>query len=276
MTSQSDTSTAPSAMIASLWRNRYLAWQLTRRDLISRYQGSIVGVAWSFVQPLLMLVVYTIVFSVVFKPQWQGVPAGSTAGFAAILFSGLIVHTFVSECFVRAPSIILAYTNYVKKIVFPLEILPWTIMGSALFHAFVSVVVLVVAQVFLTGELQIRCLWFPVVLLPLIVGMMGVSWLLSSLGVFIRDIAQAVQPISTVLLFLSPIFYPVSAVPEAYRPWINFNPLTYFVEEARNVLIWNQSPDWGKWAVSAVIGSLVAWAGFWWFQRTRRGFADVL
>jgi lipopolysaccharide transport system permease protein len=266
---------SPRALFASLWGNRELIMQLTRREVLTRYRGSILGLAWSFFNPLLMLVVYTFVFSVIFKARW-GVGEESTADFAIVLFVGLIIHGLFAECVNRAPGIILANVNYVKKVVFPLEILPWVAAGSALFHSAVSIAVLLAAQLVFQHALAWTVVFLPIVLLPLLFATMGLAWFLSSIGVYVRDIGQAIGIFTMVLLFLSPVFYPVDALPENYRILLLLNPLTPVIGDARRVLIWGQPPDWGGLMLYSATSFVVAWLGFWWFQRTRRGFADVV
>ncbi|MEW5890367.1 MAG: ABC transporter permease [Pseudomonadota bacterium] len=266
----------PGLMFTSLWRHRDLVWQLARRDVIGRYRGSIMGLAWSLVNPILMLIVYTFVFSGVFKARWGVGSDESKADFAIVLFAGMIIHGIFAECVNRAPTLILSNPNYVKKVIFPLEILPWTALGSALFHAFVSLLVLVVAQLIVAHQLPWTCIFFPLILLPLLILTMGFAWFISALGVYVRDIAQTTGIFTTVLLFLGPIFYPVSALPEAYRPWLMLNPLTFIVEQTRAVLLWGHLPDWSGLAIYMLVASGLAWGGFYWFQRTRKGFADVL
>lgn len=249
---------------------------MCRREVVGRYRGSMMGIAWSFFHPILMLVVYTFVFSVVFKARW-GVSQGETqADFAVILFAGMIVHGFFSESLNRAPTLILANPNYVQKVVFPLEIMPWISIGSSLFHMGVSLIVLLAFNVALTGSLPWTAVLLPVVLLPLLLATLGLGWLLSALGVYIRDIGQAIGILTTVLLFLSPVFYPMSALPEKYQLWLRLNPLAYMIEWTRGVLLWGRVPDWWLWGIYALGGLLAAWLGFWWFQRTRKGFADVI
>jgi lipopolysaccharide transport system permease protein len=266
---------SPRALFASLWGNRELIMQLTRREVLTRYRGSILGLAWSFFNPLLMLVVYTFVFSVIFKARW-GVGEESTADFAIVLFVGLIIHGLFAECVNRAPGMILANVNYVKKVVFPLEILPWVAAGSALFHSAVSIAVLLAAQLVFQHALALTVVFLPIVLLPLLFATMGLAWFLSSIGVYVRDIGQAIGIFTMVLLFLSPVFYPVDALPENYRILLLLNPLTPVIGDARRVLIWGQPPDWGGLMLYSATSFAVAWLGFWWFQRTRRGFADVV
>jgi lipopolysaccharide transport system permease protein len=222
-----------------------------------------------------MLLVYTFVFSVVFKARW-GVAGDDKVSFAIIIFVGLIVHGLFAECINRAPNLILSNSNYVTKVVFPLEILPSVALGSALFHASVSLVVLLTAQLVLMQRLPWTVIIFPVVLLPLLLSTAGFAWLLSALGVYVRDVGQTTGILTTVLMFLSPLFYPLSALPEKYRIWLYLNPLTFIIEEGRNVLIFGRPPHWVGWGLALVASTLISAAGFWWFQKTRKGFADVL
>lgn len=233
------------------------------------------GLLWSFFNPILMLAVYTIVFSVIFQARW-GEGTTSKADFAIILFAGLIVHALFAECINRSPTLVLSNVNYVKKVVFPLEILPWVALGSALFHAVISLSVLLVFFAVVHGALNWTAFFLPLVLVPLIVLTLGLSWFLASIGVFLRDIAQMTGILTTVLLFLGPIFYPVSALPADYQVLIHLNPLTFIVEEARAVLIWGRTPSWIGLALYTVVATIVAWVGLVWFQLTRRGFADVI
>lgn len=265
---------SPAAMVASYVRNRRLMGQLVQREVISRYRGSVMGLAWSFFNPLLMLAVYTFVFSVVFQAKWGGT-GGTKAGFAVFLFVGILIHGIFAECINRGPSLIIGNVNYVKRVVFPLEILVGVAMGSALFHAMVSLLVLFVVQMF-DGGVRATAVFLPFVVFPLVLVALGVSWMLAAVGVYIRDIGYVTQVITTVMLFLSPVFYPISAMPEAYRAWIYMNPLTFIIEQARGVLILGTMPDWIGLLMYAAGGAAVAWLGFWCFQRMRRGFADVL
>jgi lipopolysaccharide transport system permease protein len=195
--------TTPLAMFTSLWRNRQLVWQLTRREVAGRYRGSIFGLAWSFLTPLLMLVVYTFVFSVVFKARWKINVEESKTDFAIILFTGMIVFNLFAEIVNRAPGLIVSNTNYVKKVVFPLEILSWVTLGSVLFHSLVSLVVLLLVQIVLNHSLPWTVIFFPFVLLPLIFASLGVAWFLAALGVFVRDIGQITGVFTTLLMLLS-------------------------------------------------------------------------
>jgi lipopolysaccharide transport system permease protein len=266
---------SPLMVISSLANHRGLIWQLAKREVISRYRGSVAGVLWAFIHPLIMLAVYTMVFNGVFGARSRS-PVDAPVEFGMLLFSGLIIYSFLAESFHRAPYLILNNSNYVKKVVFPLEILPWMSLCAAAFHALVSVSVLVVLYALLYQRLNWTAIFFPVLLVPLALGVVGLSWILSSVGVFVRDIGQAMGPVTTILLFLSPVFYPASAMPERYRWLLDLNPLTFLVEQSQNILILGRLPSWSGLLAYAVVGYLVAWIGLMWFQRTRKAFADVL
>lgn len=267
---------SPTEMISSVWRNRRLILQMSKREVVGRYRGSVMGMAWSFFNPVLMLAVYTFVFSVVFQARWAVAAEASKTSFAILLFVGMIVHGLFAECANRAPGLILGNVNYVKKVVFPLEILPWVAMGSALFHAAISLFVLLVAQLIFHQSLPWTVVLFPLVLLPLLLATMGAAWFLAAIGVYLRDVSQTIGIFTTVLLFLSPVFYPISALPEQYRIWLQLNPLTFIIEEGRKTLVFGQMLDWSGWGIYMIVSTVVAWMGFWWFQKTRKGFADVL
>lgn len=265
----------PVEMIASLWRNRELIKASAKREVLGRYRGSALGLLWSFFNPLFMLVVYTFVFSVVFNARWN-TGGDSKTEFALVLFSGLIVFNLFAECINRAPGVILGNVNYVKKIVFPLEILPVVIFISALFHGLISLGVWLLAYLVFFGLPHATVLYLPLVILPLFLLIMGLSWALSSLGVYLRDVSQLIGVITTVLMFLSPIFYPATALPEDYRHLLYLNPLTPVIEQTRDVLFWGKSPDFFMLGIYWMVTLCIAWIGFAWFQKTRKGFADVL
>jgi lipopolysaccharide transport system permease protein len=268
-------SASPRELVASFWRNRELTLALTQRDILGRYRGSALGILWSFVHPLFMLAVYTFVFSVVFQARW-GSGSNSKAEFALVLFAGLILFNLFAECITRAPGLILENANYVKRVVFPLEILPWVSMGSALFHAMISLVVWLVFYALLFGVPKVTIVLLPGVIMPAILFIVGLSWFFSALGVYLRDISQVTTILVTVTMFLSPIFYPISALPDNFRPLLFLNPLTPTLEQFRGILIWGQVPEFRVWVLCLTASALVAWLGFVWFQKVRRGFADVL
>ena len=249
-----------------------MAW----REVVGRYKGSIFGLAWSFFNPLMMLAVYTFVFSVVFKARWGIDVSEGKTDFALVLFVGLIIHTLFAEVLNRAPTLILSHANYVKKVVFPLETLIFVSLSVALFHAAISFLVLLAAFVVLNGLPSWTVIYTPATLLPLLPLTLGFGWLLASLGVYLRDIGQLMGIITTALLFLAPVFYPLTALPEAYQLVLHINPLTYPIEQTRAVVIFGDMPDWAGLGVYTMISVLICWIGFWWFQMTRKGFADVV
>ena len=265
----------PKEMIVSFWRNRKLIKTLAKREVIGRYRGSLMGMMWSLFNPLLMLVVYTFVFSMVFKAKWNS-GSDSKTEFALVLFSGLLVFNFFAECVNRAPTLIIANANYVKKVVFPLEILPWVILSTSLFHMMISFFVWLVFYIISFGQLQLTLLFMPIIIFPLIFFTMGFAWILASLGVYLRDVAHIVGLMVTTLMFLSPIFYPLSSLPKQYQALLSFNPLALIIEETRESLIWGHMPDLITLSIFTIISMIMAWLGFAWFQKTRKGFADVL
>ena len=279
MNPHADQPTSLRAMLRSLWHNRMLIVQMSRREVVGRYKGSVMGLLWSFLNPLFMLAVYTFFFAVVFKSRWGTVPNGgeeSKTLFAVLLFVGMIVHGLFAEVLNRAPSLILGNVNYVKKVVFPLEILPVISMGSALFHSVVSLGVLLLVFVAFNHFLHWTVIFLPFIFLPLIILTLGFAWMLASLGVFVRDVGQTIGLAMTVMMFLSPVFYPITSLPERLRPWMLANPLTFIIEQSRAVLIWGQMPNWSGLLLYTAVSTGVAWLGFAWFQKTRKGFADVL
>ncbi|MEG3128821.1 ABC transporter permease [Pantoea cypripedii] len=265
------------ALLKSVCANRNLIFQMTKREITGRYRGSVMGLLWSFINPILMLTVYTFVFSVVFKARWGTGTAGeSKTDFAVILFVGLIVHTLFAETLMRAPTLIIGNVNYVKKVVFPLETLSITSLAGVVFHSLISLLVLLIAFVIFNGFIHWTVVFIPLVFFPLIIVALGFSWFLSSLGVFIRDVGQTIAIITMILMFLSPIFYPVSALPKEFQAVIMLNPLTFIIEQARNVLIWGKIPDFKGLAIYSIGAIFLMWICFIWFQKTRKGFADVL
>ena len=260
---------SPIHMARALWSNRKLLGQLARRDVAGRYKGAAIGVAWSFLTPLLMLCVYTFVFSVVFQARWGGDLSEGRVQFALIMFVGILVHTLFSEVVNRAPGLILSNPNYVKKVVFPLEVLPVMAMASAIFHACISVLILLLALLVLNGRVEWTSIFLPIVLAPLVVLTVGVAWFLAALGVYLRDVGQITSIMTMVMLFLAPVFYPITALPEQYRWIVMANPLTFIIEQARETLIWGRSPDFAGLGLYLLVAVVVAWGGFFWFQKTR-------
>jgi len=262
-------------MFDKLYQQRGLLGELVKQDFIGRYHGSIMGVAWSLLNPLLMLTIYTTVFSVAFKARW-GHDEESKVSFALVLFSGMIVHSFFAECLNRAPGLITSHANFVKKVVFPLEMLPWMALFSALLHFAVSFVVLMACCVLAGVAVHPGAVLVPVILLPLVLMTIGLSWLLASLGVYLRDLSQVTGIITTIALFMAPVFYPIENLPEGLRAFIAWNPITLPIVQLRDAVLWGRPMRWEQWAVSLAIGACVSYGGYWWFQKSRRGFADVI
>jgi len=252
---------------------------MVKREVIGRYRGSFLGLLWAFVNPILMLAIYTFVFGVVFKVRLDSQSTelyDDKFAFALLLFTGLILFNLSSECLSRSPGLVLANVNYVKKVIFPLEILPLVSLGSALFHAGISFLVLFTFMLVIDHSIHWTLIFLPIILLPLLLLILGLSWMLASIGVYVRDIGQFIGLILTMLLFMSPIFYPASALPESVRDYLFLNPLTFVIEQARAVTLYGQLPDWSGLVVYYMLASIVAWAGLIWFMKTRKGFADVL
>ena len=268
-------SVQPLAMVASIYKNRNLILNLIKREVMGRYRGSAMGLLWSFFNPVFMLTIYTFVFSVVFKARWVG-GSDSKVEFALVLFTGLLVFNLFSEVINQAPSLILNNANYVKKVIFPLEILPIVALGAAAFHMSVSLVVWLIFYLLFFSIPDWTALQLPLVLIPLMLMTLGLAWLLASLGVYLRDVGQIIGVVTMTLMFLSPIFYSVDSLPLEYQGIMHLNPLTYIVEETRNVMIWHKSVNWPLWVFWTVLSTLIAWLGFAWFQKTRKGFADVI
>lgn len=263
-------------MILSIWRNREITWLLAKRDVQARYKGAYIGLLWTLVNPLLMLLIYTFVFTFIFKSRWAGTVDGGRSQFALIMFVGVIVHGLFSEVINRAPGLVLENPNYVTKVVFPLEVLPAIGLGAALFHALAGFVILLAGIFLYSGEVHWQIILLPFVLFPFLVMVIGIAWLLAALGVFARDLKQSTSFITTAMLFLSPVFYPETAWPKQYQTLFLLNPLTFIIGQAREILLWGHCPDFIGLGVYLLVALIVAWFGYFCFQKMRKGFADVL
>ena len=255
--------------------HRSLTWEMAKRDVLGRYRGASFGLLWSLISPFFMLLIYTLAFGYLLKSRWPGT-SGNIADFSMLLFVGLIVHGFFADCLNRAPILIVSNPNLVKRIVFPLQVLPWMMVLSALFHALANFLVYVGLNLALRGELVPTLPLLPVVLLPLAVAALGVGWLLSSLSVFLRDIGQMTGLLATAMLFLSSAIVPVEVLPESYQWIFRLNPLTFIIDQAREVAFWGRMPDWAGLGLYTLGALLFAYFGYAVFQKTRQGFADVL
>jgi lipopolysaccharide transport system permease protein len=262
-----------------LYAHRELLRQIVRREIEARYRGSYLGVLWAIVTPLLMLAIYTFVFSTIFQGRWRPEASQSPpqpGDFALPLFAGLIAFNVFAECIARAPTLVLSNTNYVKNVVFPVQILPVSAVGAALFHAAINVAILIVASIALSGMPSTTIWLLPVAALPLLALCLGLSWFLASLGVFLRDIAYATSLVTQALFFLTPIFYPRTALPEHLQTALAVNPLSHIVEDFRRTLLWSQVPEWTTWAIAMGACGGIFVLGYAWFMITRTGFADVV
>lgn len=250
-----------------------------KREVLERYRGSSLGLLWSFVYPVFMLVVYLFVFSIVFKMKWGVAPGAGQENpvpFGIIMFSGLVLHAFLGECLVRSCALITGNQQYVKKVVFPLPVLSVASVGAALFHLLAGLFILLVFMLLFGVFPSWTIIYTPIVLLPFVILLLGISWIFSALCVFVRDVAQMMGVLVTVLLFLSPIFYPLSAVPEAYQPWLYLNPLTVIIEQFRAVALFGQQPNWLLLGAYYIVALMVVVLGFNFFKRTKGAFADVV
>ena len=253
-----------------------LILQLTKRDVLVRYRGSFLGIFWSLLRPLFMLLVYTVVFGYIFESRLGTHPQESKLDFALALFCGLIVFDFLAECVARAPTLVLTNTNYVTKVVFPLEILPVMVVGAAFTQLVISCVPLFVALVCVHGSVPITVLYLPIILVPLVLLCLGFTWLLASLGVFIRDINAVVPVLLTIVMYASAIFYSISRVPPNLLPVVLSNPLALIIEDARNAVLWGMAPAWGRYGIVLAASAVVTIVGYAFFMRTKNAFADVL
>lgn len=259
----------------SFWKNRLLIWQFVKRDISSRYKGSYLGMLWSILTPLFMLAIYTFVFSVVFQARWN-INTESKIDFAFIIFSGIIAFNVFSDVILRSPNLIISNVNFVKKVVFPLEILVVVAVGSSLFLAGINVLILVLGQLFFSGIIHWTIILIPLVLLPLVLITLGLSWFIASLGTYYRDINHIINLIVSALMFLSPIFYSVSNIPDNLKGLYSLNPITHIVEDMRRVIVFGQLPNWEWIFVGSIIGLIISFLGLKWFNKTRGGFSDVL
>jgi len=253
---------------------RFVFFELVSREVAGRYSGSSLGILWSFVTPVLMLGVYTIAFRQILGMRWPDADNG--ADFSLMIFSGMIVHTLFAECLLRSPSVIIANSNLVKRVVFPLALLPCVVVASAVFNAVLSLIAMLIFIAISRGSIPWTVFFIPVLFIPYLVLLCGISWLLASLGVFFRDISQLMGTLSTILMFLSPVFYPISSLHEPYRSLVSYNPLTFVIEQLRDLLLHQHSLDWTGLAAYWVMATAILFMGYWWFQKTRDGFADVL
>lgn len=261
-------------MLSNLWRHRYLIGQLVRRDVLLKYRGSFLGIGWSFFYPLLLLATFTLVFGEVFGARWPQ-PERTDIPLALTIYCGLVIFTPFSEIASTAPRLILGYQNYVKKIIFPTEILPVVLVLSASIHALINLVLLIAALA-ICARVPPTALLLPFVLLPAFLFALGTAWLLAAAGVFVRDLVHVMPVFMQMLLFVSPVFYRANVAPESLRWIYEYNPLGRFIEEMRQVTLQGECLPWASWSVSLGVSVLVAFLGYAFFLRSKEEFADVL
>lgn len=263
------------APFSALTTRRTLTFELTKRDILGRYRGASFGLLWSLLSPFLLLLIYSFAFGFVFKSKWPLVVGGDHS-YTVILYLGLIVHGFFAECLTRSPTLVTSNANLVKRVVFPLEILPWATVFSALFHVGMNVMVFLVLRLSLEHTLCWSMLWLPVVIAPLVPLTLGVCWLFASFGVYLRDISQITGVLATGMLFVSSVMIPVQALPPSYQILFELNPLTFIIDQVRVVALAGHMPDLAGLSLYAIGGLVLMYVGYAWFMLTRRGFADVL
>ena len=263
-------------LYTSINQNRNLIFRMIIRELKEKYKGSVLGGLWTFLNPLLMLAVYTFVFTVVYKARWGIENPNKEYNFAIILFCGLIIHTLFSEIIIRSPGVLLLNINLVKKVIFPLEILTLVNVGSALVNAFFSYLILLIAHLFLMGLPPWTFIFTPITLLILVPLMLGFGWFVSSLGIFVRDIGQLAGLASTIMLFFSPVFYPLNSLSPKIKFLMYLNPITFPIEQTRSVLIYGKFPDMFGIIIYFIISLIFCSIGFLWFQKSRKTFSDII
>ncbi len=269
------TFSSPAALLRFFAAQHFLIWQFAKKDVLARYRGSVLGLLWSILNPLGMLAAYTLVFGFILKSR-SGFGVTGDLDFALLLYAGLVVHGLASECITRAPMLVALQPNLVKKVMFPLELLPLSNLAANLFQAAINLAILLVFHALFAPEWSWHALLSPFVLLCLVPFLLGAAWLLAAFGVFVRDIAQVMALVSSLLLFLSPVFYPVTLVPEPWRAALYLNPLTPAIENLRRLLFAHEMPHWGELALLFAAGCVFAWIGLLLFRRMRPGFADVV
>ena len=261
---------------ANLGRHAMLIRQFVKRDVLSRYRGSYLGVFWSLLRPLSMLAMYTVVFGYIFESKLGTRPDETKFDFTLALFCGLILFDFFAECLARAPILVLTNTNYVTKVVFPLEVLPVVTVGAAFTQLVISFIPLLVGLACAHGFVPLTVLYAPIILIPLVLLCLGITWLLASLGVFIRDINSFVPVLIVIILYASAIFYPISRVPPNLLPLVLGNPLATIIDQTRNAVLWGVPPAWGPYGMVLLASFVVMIIGYTFFMRTKNAFADVL
>ena len=261
---------------ADLWTHRELLWQFTLRNVELRHKGSHLGLVWSFLSPLLMLGLYILVFGYIFGGSFGILPHETRVDYGLGIFFGLTLFHFVSEVLGLSPGIIVGNPNFVKKVVFPLEILPASHVLGAVFHMLISLGLLLLGVLALGPGLTVNALWLPVILLPVVLLMLGVSWFFSALGVFFRDVGQMMQFLTMALMFASAVFYSAAKIPVPAWVWMRFNPVLLAIELARDAALWARPLNYHHLGYLYVVSLAACYLGHLAFRRMKPAFADVL
>ena len=259
-----------------LWLHRELLWQFTLRNVELRHKGSHLGLVWSILNPLLMLGLYVLVFGYVFGGSYGVIPQETRFDYALGMLVGLTLFGFTAEALGSSVSVIVANPNFVKRVVFPLQILPIANVGAAVFHLLISLTLVLLGILLLGPGLMPGTLWLPVILLPVILLAMGIAWLFSALGVFFRDIGQIVQFLTNVLMFASAVFYSAQKIPAAAWIYMRFNPVLLAIELARDATLWGRPLNYHHLAYLYLAGFAACYLGDLAFRRMKPAFADVL
>jgi lipopolysaccharide transport system permease protein len=262
----------PFRICTDVWRHRDLLGQLIKRDVLLRYRGAMFGVLWIFLSPLFMLAIFSLVFGAIFQARWPQQDGGLP--FWLLLYSGLITFNIFAETVSRAPTAVRGYPSFVKKIIFPVHILPVVPLGAALVHGAFNFLILLAALAW-TGGLHSQILFFPLLLIPVLLLAMGISWFVAAWGVYIKDMTQIVPMFVQMLLFLSPVFYPASAVPPALSPIYQYNPLGAVIETVRSSVT-GEPIEWSTWGLALAFCWVASVLGYAFFQHSREEFADAL
>ncbi|MDD9266620.1 ABC transporter permease [Paenibacillus sp. GCM10023248] len=263
-------------LLRIIGKNRELVQQFVKREVITKYKGSYLGMMWSIITPLIMLSIYTYVFGYIFKSKWDFAVSSTKQEFAITVFCGMIIFAIFSETITKSPSIITNNPNYVKKVVFPLEILPLSLLGGAVVNFLIGLVILLAGKVIFIGPLNWEFFYIPVILLPLLIVSLALSYIFASLGVYLRDLEHTIGITVQALYLLTPIFYPISAIPTQIRSLFLFNPIAGIVDNMRKIIIWGMKPDMALWGYQIIGSIILLQIGYWWFMKLRKGFADVI
>ncbi len=265
----------PTRMIAGLWRRRELVWQFTHRNIELRHRGSRLGAIWALINPLSMLALYYFVFGRVYGTRFDHIVGETDFDFALALFLGLCLFHVFTETLSAAPSVIVTNPNFVKKVVFPLEVLPMAQLGSAVFHLSVGLGLVLIGSAFGTSGLTWHIALLPFLVLPLVLLAAGVVFLLAAMGVFLRDVGQVTGFIATALLFGSAVMYPPAKIPESFE-FLRWNPLLQIVDLSRTAVLAHQVPAWDRIVFVYAVGILCFCVGVTFFSLLRKSFAEVI